>query len=150
MAVTDSSQVSESESMQKTHEGQWKKGQSGNPAGRPSGQLMELRARLSGHVPDIIEAMAVQAKNGDVAAARLILERVSPAFKPIEKTEALTLPGGSLTEKGNAILDAVAAGLLAPTQGAALVGAIGALARVAEVDELAARVAALEERHAKS
>jgi hypothetical protein len=136
--------------MQKKHEGQWKKGQSGNPSGRPSGQLMELRSKLASHVPEIVEVLAAQAKNGDVAAARLILERVSPAFKPIERTEALSLPAGSLTEKGNAIIDAVAAGLLAPTQGAALVGAIGALARVAEVDELAARVAALEAQHGKS
>jgi hypothetical protein len=42
---------------------------------------------------------------------------------------------------------AVSAGDLAPSQGAALVGALGALARVAEVDELAARVAALEKHH---
>lgn len=137
--------------MRKKHDGQWKKGQSGNPSGRPSGQLMELRSKLASHVPEIVEVLAAQAKNGDVAAARLILERVSPAFKPVERTESLTLPDGSLTDKGHAILEAVADGLLAPSQGAALVGALGQLARVAEVDELAARVAALEEaQHAKS
>ena len=137
--------------MRKKHDGQWKKGQSGNPAGRPSGQIMELRAKLASHVPEIVEVLAAQAKSGDVAAARLILERVSPAFKPVKRTESLALPNGSLTDKGHAILEAVADGLLAPSQGAALVGALGQLARVAEVDELAARVAALEEaQHAKS
>ena len=45
------------------------------------------------------------------------------------------------------VMAAVSAGDLAPSQGAALVGALGALARVAEVDELAARVAALEKHH---
>jgi flagellar motor component MotA len=47
------------------------------------------------------------------------------------------------------VLASVARGELAPGQGAALLGAIGTLARVSEIDELAARVAALEERNAK-
>jgi len=42
------------------------------------------------------------------------------------------------------MLEAVAAGDLAPSVGAAILGAIGTLARSAQVDELAARVAALE------
>ena len=42
------------------------------------------------------------------------------------------------------MLASVAAGELAPSQGAALVAAISALARVVEVDELAARIEALE------
>jgi len=41
----------------------------------------------------------------------------------------------------------VASGELAPGQGAQLVAAIGTLARVAEFDELAARVASLENKH---
>ena len=46
------------------------------------------------------------------------------------------------------MLTSVAAGELAPEQGAALVGAIGTLARVAELDELTARIEALEGKHA--
>jgi hypothetical protein len=42
------------------------------------------------------------------------------------------------------VLASVARGELAPGQGAALLGAIGTLARVLEVDELAARITALE------
>ena len=55
----------------------------------------------------------------------------------------------ALFSVGVGVLAAVSAGELAPGQGAALVGALGALARVAEVDELAARVAELEKRHGK-
>ena len=47
------------------------------------------------------------------------------------------------------MLSAVAGGDLAPSQGAALLGAIGTLARVTEIDELTARIAALEATHAK-
>lgn len=42
------------------------------------------------------------------------------------------------------MLRAVAAGELAPGQGAALLGAIGTLARVTEIDELEARLTKLE------
>ena len=47
------------------------------------------------------------------------------------------------------MLSAVADGDLAPSQGAALLGAIGTLARVTELDELAARITALEAARAK-
>lgn len=130
----------------------WKPGQSGNPSGRPkgTGKFEKLREDIAVHVPEIIDMLAQQAKGGDVAAARLLLERVYPAMKPVEATQPIDMPEGTLTERGNAVLAAIGAGELAPAQGAALVAAIGALARVVEVDELAARVAALEDKHAKS
>lgn len=100
-------------------------------------------------MPAIIKRLAEQAKEGDVAAARLLMERIYPALKPVEVPVALELPGASLSDDGRAVLAAVASGEVAPSQGAALVAAIGALARVVEVDELMARVAALEKRDEK-
>ena len=91
-----------------------------------------------------------KALDGDVGAARLLLERTIAPLKAIEPTQALTLPDGSLTDKGRAVLSAVAGGELAPSQGAALLGAIGTLARVTEMDELESRIAALEVRNGKS
>ncbi len=126
---------------------QWKPGQTGNPKGRPPGQseITRLRAAIAEHVPSILEQLVTAAKAGDVQAARLILERVLPPIKAIEQAVELQLPdGGTLTAQGRAVLSAVAAGELAPSQGAALLGAIGALARVTEIDELAARITALE------
>ena len=67
----------------------------------------------------------------------------------MEPTQPLTLPDGTLTERGRAVLASVADGVLAPGQGAQLVAAIGQLARVAEVDELAARITALEAKNEK-
>ena len=129
----------------------WKPGQSGNPAGKPkgAGRFAALRESIAAHVPEIIEKLALQAKEGDGMAARLLLERVYPAMKSVEQAQSIELPKeGTLTEKGNAVLAAVAAGDLAPSQGAALIGAIGTLARVVEIDDLAARVAELEKNHA--
>ncbi len=129
----------------------WKPGQSGNPKGRPAGtgEVAKLRAAIAGSVPAILESLTTAALAGDVQAARLLLERALPPIKPVEATQALNLPDGTLTEQGRAVLASVAAGELAPGQGAALLGAIGTLARVAEIDELARRIEVLEGKNAK-
>ncbi len=129
----------------------WRAGQSGNPRGRRpgSGEVAKLRAAIAEHVPTILERLVAAALQGDVSAARLLLERVCPPLKATEEAAPLALPDGTLTEQGRAVLGAVAAGELAPGQGAALLGAIGTLARVAEVDELERRLTALEATHAK-
>ena len=127
----------------------WKPGQSGNPKGKTpgSGELQRLRASIAADVPDILAGLVLAAKGGDVQAARLILERVLPPVKPIEQTQELDFPeGGTLTAQGRAVLSAVAAGELAPGQGAQLLAAIGSLARVTELDELTARITTLEEK----
>ena len=130
---------------------QWQPGQTGNPKGRPPGQseITRLRAALAGDVPDILAGLVMAAKGGDVQAARLILERVLPPVKAIEQPVELQLPdAGTLTAQGRAVLSAVAAGELAPGQGAALLSAIGTLARVTELDELTARIEKLETANA--
>jgi hypothetical protein len=130
----------------------WKPGQSGNPKGRPAGtgEVGKLRAAIAKRVPDLLDAMMARALDGDVGAARLLLERAIAPLKAMEQPQALTLPDGTLTEQGHAVLRSVANGVLAPSQGAALLGAIGTLARVTELDELESRIAALEARNGKS
>lgn len=129
--------------------GAWNKGQSGNPGGRKpgSGKVAKLREGIAKHVDAIVAQLVEKAKAGDVGAARLLLERVLPAVKPVEAAAPVALPeDGTLTDKGAAVLAAVAAGDLAPGQGAALLAALGTLAKVAEVDELQRRIEALEDR----
>lgn len=122
----------------KPNPSRWKKGESGNVAGKPkgSGRLQAIREQLADDVPEILAALSAMAKQGDPQAARLILERV--------------LPDGTLTTQGRAVLAAVAAGQLAPMQGAALLGAIGTLGRIVEIDELTARIEKLEVQHANT
>ena len=128
--------------------GRWKAGESGNPAGRKpgTGEVARLRAAIADRVPELLSKLMAQALAGDTAAARLLLERAIAPLKAAEQPQALTLPDGTLTDQGRAVLASVAAGELAPGQGAALLGAIGTLARVVEIDELAQRVAKLEEK----
>lgn len=127
----------------------WKPGQSGNPRGKKpgSGELQKLRASIAADVPEILAGLVLAAKGGDVQAARLILERILPPVKAIEQAVPLQLPqGGTLTDQGRAVLTAAAAGELAPTQAAQLITALGTLAKIAEVDELTARITALEDK----
>jgi hypothetical protein len=107
----------------------------------------KIRAAISERVPELLAAMMTKALDGDVGAARLLLERAIAPLKAAEQTQALTLPNGTLTEQGRAVLASVAAGELSPGQGAALVSAIGTLARVTEIDELAKRITKLEAHH---
>ncbi len=137
--------------VKKKRPGRWKAGESGNLAGRPpgAGEVSKLRASIAARVPELLAAMIDKALEGDVGAARLLLERAIAPLKATEQAQALTLPDGTLTEQGRAVLACVAAGELAPSQGAALLGAIGQLAKISEVDELQARVAKLEAANAK-
>ena len=126
--------------------GRWKPGESGNPKGRTpgTGEVAKIRAAIGDRVPELLAAMMTRALDGDVGAARLLLERAIAPLKAAEQPQALSLPDGTLTDQGRAVLAAVAAGELAPGQGAALLGAIGTLARVSEIDELTARIEKLE------
>jgi hypothetical protein len=132
--------------------GRWKPGESGNPKGKPpgSGELQRLRASIAADVPEILAGLVAAAKGGDVQAAKVILERIFPAVKPVEQTQEIDLPeGGTLTAQGRAVLSAVADGELAPGQGAQLLAAIGSLARVTEIDDLTQRIEKLETANAK-
>ncbi len=130
--------------------GRFKPGTSGNPAGRKpgTGEVAKLRQGIAKHIPAITRKLVQQAKAGDVQAARLLFERVIPPLKAAEHASALPLPDGTLTQQGRAVLAAAAAGEIAAGQAAQLVAALSALASLTGTDELAARIAALEARHA--
>ena len=132
--------------------GRWPRGQSGNPRGRTrgTGEVGKLRASIAQHIPEIITKLVEQAKAGDAGAARLLLERVLPPVKATEQTTPIDLPAGTLADQGRAVLAAAGAGLLAPGQAAQLLTGLGALAKLIETDELAARIAALENPHGKT
>ena len=91
-----------------------------------------------------------RAATGDGAAARLLLERVVSPVKAVEAPVDLALPTDSLSNQGRALMDSVASGDLAPSQGAQLISALGTLAKVIETDELERRLSALEVVHARS
>ena len=103
---------------------------------------------MAEHVPALVSMLLERAMAGDIGAARLLLERTVAPLKAAEQATPLSLPGGTLTEQGQAVIAAVASGELAPSQGAALLSSLGTLAKLAEADDLARRLAVLEARSA--
>ena len=130
-------------------------GKSGNPAGRPPGavgMVGKLRQSLSRDLPGILKALVARAKEGDTAAAALILARVLPTLKPVDGPAPLPrdVDIGALNAAPQAIPEALASGRLTPDQAATMANALASLARAKETSELENRITALEEkRHAK-
>lgn len=126
----------------------FKKGQSGNPAGRPKGSGIsgQLRKAIEGEAASIIDALIEQAKGGDTAAAKTLLDRVLPALKP--ESQAIHLPelvaAPTLADKAKAAIDAAGAGDIAPSAASDMVSAIAGLAKIIETTELQKRLEALE------
>ena len=128
----------------------WKPGQSGNPNGRPKGSrnrvtLVALAAMEEG--ADAIARKVVDlAKEGDISAARLVIERLVPVAK--ERPIFLALPDtGSakgVAEAQAAILQAVAAGDILLGEAATLAGIVEARRKAVETLELETRISALE------
>ena len=59
----------------------FKKGQSGNLAGKPKGakdKRTEFRELLRSHAPELIKKVIEQALNGDLTAMKLRLDRIIP------------------------------------------------------------------------
>ena len=66
----------------------WKQGQSGNPRGRPrksQKSMAQLRSQISEHLPDVIEVLANAAREGDVQAARILVERCVPSMRALDQ-----------------------------------------------------------------
>jgi len=121
----------------------FKKGESGNPAGRPRGSVNKslrlLRDAAEAILPDLID----RAKDGDLEAQKLILDRGIPRLRAVSMPEALALPDGTLTDQAKALVALIAAGDLSTTIAAEIAGIITASARVEEVDQLRDELKAL-------
>ena len=65
--------------------GRWRRGQSGNPAGKPKGArhaaLLALDAVGAGAAGDVMQAVVDAAKGGDMRAADILLRRLWPERK---------------------------------------------------------------------
>ncbi len=126
----------------------FKRGKSGNPKGRPKGRpdrRTALRELLQPHAQELIQKAVDLALEGDGQALRLCLERLVPPIRSTDEPVVLDGLTGSLTEKAEKIVAAMAAGTLTPSQATDALQSLSAHARIKEVDDLERRVSELEQ-----
>jgi hypothetical protein len=110
----------------KTHKGQFDKGVSGNPAGRPRGSRNKATLALQTLFEDeaeLIGRKAVElAKDGDMQAIKLVLERIMPARKdmPISFEIGRLERIEDIATAMQKIMQAVAGGELTPQEAQAI------------------------------
>lgn len=123
----------------------WKPGQSGNPAGRKPGAEL-VRQLLEPKRTELVDKAVAMALAGDPTALRICIDRLAPPSRAEAAPVAIAglAEAQSLTAKADVLLAAIGSGQLAPDTGSQLLNALAAVGRVAELDELAARIAALE------
>jgi hypothetical protein len=117
---------------------QFKKGQSGNPGGRPPGRSLQSRLReATAHNFDaLVQVVLDQALGGDMGAATLLLNRLVPALRPVQDPVPFALSGTTLTEKGHSILDSVASGEISAQDGKLLLDAVSGIIRIQDGEQL--------------
>jgi hypothetical protein len=86
--------------------------------------------------------------DGEMAAARLILDRIVPARRgrPVQFTLPVVVTTADLVAALGSILAAVASGESTPDEGATVAGLIETKRKAIEIIELEARIAALEKQ----
>jgi Family of unknown function (DUF5681) len=126
----------------------FEKGESGNPAGRPRGSRNRATLLMEGLLADDAEAIGrkaiAMAKQGDMAAIRLCMDRLAPVRKgePVAfELPPLDKPADSVAAAAE-IVAAVAAGELTPSEAAEL-------AKVVDVYVRAIATTAFDERLTK-
>ena len=112
-----------------------------------SGQAAHYRAMLEPYAEELIQQVVDRAKDGDMSALKLCLDRLCAPLRPTDGL--ITIVGMAdakeLSDKGELVLVNVANGEITPSEAQHLMTAITSQARIIEVDELERRVAELEQ-----
>lgn len=126
-----------------------------NPAGRPKGArskaTLAMEALLEGEAESLTRKAIELALNGDGPALRLCLDRLSPVRR--DRHVQFDLPvldtPADLPKATRAILEAIAAGELTPSEAADIGKAVDAHVRAIETSDFAQRLAAIEAAEGK-
>jgi hypothetical protein len=129
--------------------------QSGNP-GKPKGakhkttliaEKLAIESLMENDAEGVARRVIEAAKDGDMTAARLVLERICPVRKgrPVHLDLPAIQATADLPVALSAILSAMGCGEITPEEAAVVASVIEAKRRMLETVELEQRIAALEE-----
>ncbi len=128
----------------------FKPGKSGNSNGRPKGALnkstLAAQALLEGEAEALTRKAIELAKDGDIQALRLCFDRLLPPRRdrPVTLQVASVDDAGGLETASAAVLQAVLAGEITPSEGQGVSAVIEGRRKVVELTELDRRVSDLE------
>ena len=105
-------------------------GQSGNTAGRPrqpKNDSTTIRNLIGQELPIIIASLITAAKNGDIAAAKILVDKSLPSVRPVSLATPLPALAAaqSLSEKADVILDSLASGDIGSDTAMAIMNSLG-------------------------
>lgn len=129
----------------RNNRGQFTKGVSGNPLGRPHSESARVRSALSANSEQIVKVVLSAATGGDLQACKMVLDRICPPLKAKEAHVKIEIPEGACAmDIARILIGAAGSGDLAPDSAAKLVGVVGTLARIIEIEELRILMESLE------
>lgn len=118
---------------------------SGRPAGLPDKRLLATQSMLE-EMRGIVAVLIGKALEGDTNAASIVLAKTLPSIKAqAEKVNFDFDATAPISEQVAQVLDAIAAGAVAPDVGRLIIDSIKSLSDVRATEELSARIEALEE-----
>ena len=129
--------------------GRFKKGQSGNPRGRPKGivdRRTELRKLLNPHSKDVVNKVVEKALEGDTTAMKLCMDRLIPTIRSSDQSVSIKVTEGSLTDCGDQVVSSMLDGKLTPDEAKDLLRAIKMQANIREFEDLEQRLQKLEQK----
>lgn len=118
----------------------------GRPAGSRNKVTLALEALIEGQGAEVVTAVIYAAKNGDMAAAKALLDRLVPPRKSAPVSAPLPSIAGA-ADLESALLEVfnqMAAGNLAPDEAVQLTGIISNHAKLHETLNLETRLSELE------
>ena len=123
-------------------------GHTSNPKGRNkiNDRVRQLRDLLESEVDALIKKVIQAALNGDMTAAKLILDKCLPNLRPVTMPVELPSVAASDTplDKARAAMELVTKGQLAPDVGIAISKSLIDIYRVEKFEEIEERLAKLE------
>lgn len=129
----------------------FKPGQSGNPAGRPIGSrnttTLAVEALLEGQAEAVTQRVVNAALEGDMAAIKIVIDRVAPARKsrPIRINLPAIGDAHGISQAQAAVVAATACGELTIEEATGLSGLLEARRKALETEQLEMRLQRLEE-----
>lgn len=113
----------------------------GRPAGKPPGAKLRraIEAQSDGILKSVIDAAIAE----DMTACKMLLDRITPALKPIAQPICLPV-NDTLAGQGSEIIKATMTGAIPPDVGSMLITALANQSKIIELEEITQRIEALE------